>query len=470
MESKCGPACLYVALTALQSDLPDFDRFAKGFQNHGNNVSLNDLEQKCQEYSVESKCVGVSVTEINSWENCLFIAHLKEGHFVLMSRNGGEMFLLVDPPNQRMVDISEVQDSFSGNVLVIGSLVRSSQGIGFFLWGIAILAPIIGVAYVSFFQRRLFLRGRRRDISLGFTVVELLVVLAILTLLIGLSATALHAARESARRLTCSDNLRQIALAMQNYVSGFRQFPAGAGSTKQESPFYAIQVYMEKNEIDLGRFYFGTKQTNSSYVYSPNVVSCPSDPIEKWGSYRFCTGDSAYADKRYPMRLQSGRGVFLFPGSVRLAEVTDGLSCTAIVSERKKSDLQSPRQLGIVYANLTTGLHDQLPLTIEIDSICDSSGSLPYYMFSGRDWLCSGLLGSWYNHVRGPNAIQDCTVENSASTTVTIGGIVSASSYHNGCNVAFADGSVRIYAPTVDTILWQSFGSKSGSEAAVEVE
>ncbi|XZE18894.1 DUF1559 domain-containing protein [Pirellulaceae bacterium SH449] len=470
MESKCGPACLYVLLTALQLDLPDFDGFARGFRNHGNNISLYDLERKCQEYSVEAKCLAVSVPEINSWQTCLFIAHLKEGHFVLMARNHGNKFLLVDPPNQRIVDISEVQESLSGNVLLVGSLARSSRGIVFFLGWSAIFFMLIGVAYVLFFQRRLFVWRRRRGISSGFTIVELLVVLAILTLFIGLSASALHAARESARRLACSNNLRQIAMAMQNYTSGFRQFPAGAGSPKQESPYYAIQVYMEKNEIDLGRFYFGTKQINSLFVYSPNVVSCPSDPIEKWGSYRFCTGDSAYADRRYPLRLQPGRGVFLFPGSVRLAEVTDGLSYTAIVSERKKSDLHSPRQLGIVYANLTSGLHSQLPLTGEIDSRCDSSGSLPYYMFSGRDWLCSGLLGSWYNHVRGPNAIHDCTVENSATSTVTIGGIVSASSYHNGCNVAFADGSVRIYSSTVDTIVWRSFGSKSGGEATVEVE
>ncbi len=73
--------------------------------------------------------------------------------------------------------------------------------------------------------------NERRSRSLGFTLVELLVVIAIIGVLVGLLLPAVQAAREAARRMSCSNNFKQIGLAMHNYHSAFKQLPMqGAGT------------------------------------------------------------------------------------------------------------------------------------------------------------------------------------------------------------------------------------------------
>jgi prepilin-type N-terminal cleavage/methylation domain-containing protein len=134
----------------------------------------------------------------------------------------------------------------------------------------------------------------------GFTLVELLVVIAIIGTLVGLLLPAVQAARESARRSACSNNLKQIGLALHNYHDARKRFPSGGygtvvGEKTGWSQWVELLPFMEYNEI-YSRFDFKTPNavpgspvdfitagSNGSVAGSANlpVLRCPSSLLPR---------------------------------------------------------------------------------------------------------------------------------------------------------------------------------------------
>ncbi len=128
--------------------------------------------------------------------------------------------------------------------------------------------------------------------QLGFTLVELLVVIAIIGTLVALLLPAIQAARESARRSQCSNNLKQVALATQMYHDANRQFPAGRIGTDEYTTSWAFHLlqYLEGGNV------FRTWQRRVAPFAAANAAAmrtpvetfyCPSRLRPSRGS-RFC--------------------------------------------------------------------------------------------------------------------------------------------------------------------------------------
>jgi prepilin-type N-terminal cleavage/methylation domain-containing protein/prepilin-type processing-associated H-X9-DG protein len=179
----------------------------------------------------------------------------------------------------------------------------------------------------------------------AFTLVELLVVIAIIGVLVALLLPAVQAAREAARRLSCVNNVTQLALAVQNYETAFRAYPAG--TINETSPIvnepqgyhhnWLIHLlpFMEEqttyNHID---FQVGVYHDNNRPVRQVRISThrCPSDPV---GSSD--TMVSSYAgvhhDLDEPIDV-TNRGMFILNRSLRYDDVRDGAAHTLLIGEK----------------------------------------------------------------------------------------------------------------------------------------
>ena len=202
----------------------------------------------------------------------------------------------------------------------------------------------------------------------AFTLVELLVVIAIIGILIALLLPAVQAAREAARRMQCSNNLKQIGLAMANYESAIGVYPPGRlgtdGSGAAEhrvgtSGLLLILPYLEQQSLydsfKLDEYpYYSTSSsawTNDPEVVAaaamrPDVYVCPSDTAEPisehrgsdevpvaTGSYVLCKG--SYGPERGIGNVvkHDNTGVFFYVRSIAAMEIRDGLSNTIFAGE-----------------------------------------------------------------------------------------------------------------------------------------
>ena len=355
--------------------------------------------------------------------------------------------------------------------------------------------------------------GRIRSRS-GFTLVELLVVIAIIGILVGLLLPAVQAAREAARRMQCTNSLKQLSLALHTYESAYKRFPARKAGTNipfnggertsnnggRLSGFIALLPFVEQapmyQQIQAGDATAaiapgGPAAWGSWAVWnvSPGFMTCPSDgstfaqPTRtQINNYAFCVGDDAVniRDNRIV------RGAFPSTVGVRIAEMTDGTSNTIAFSERLRADLGD----STVVANQVLAAHGtalSVAGVIDAPRLCLTTATGTYFNAGVR---LKGRFGSWwtdgqpervaFNTILAPNS-PSCEQNGNTCCADSNDVVLSASSRHTGgVNIGLADGSVRFVSQSIDTGnlnvrqpdsgpsvygVWGAMGSKDGGES-----
>ncbi|MEM1224936.1 MAG: DUF1559 domain-containing protein [Planctomycetota bacterium] len=309
-----------------------------------------------------------------------------------------------------------------------------------------------------------------------------MVVISVLGVLITLSIRGLQVARESSRKVSCQNHLRQFGVALLAFESAHDELPSGSGIKNENlranavrtdfgSVVYQLASYLE---LGVGRLHFDAPSYPGHVRHDRftfEVLSCPSDPVSGGLSYRGNTGSAfqsfRFGDPKYDAKL----GPFETPFPIRLNDVTDGLSQTVAFAEKRKgrvdSAVASDEMWSTGITNGITSPRDGEKLKVVCQSL--PSMSRRVYERTGYFWNAPGYLHSLYNHWTPPNSVSrmDCSGRTGSLDTKSLeAAIVQASSHHpGGLHVLFLDGSVRFVSESIDEFTWSSIGSRSEGRA-----
>jgi prepilin-type N-terminal cleavage/methylation domain-containing protein/prepilin-type processing-associated H-X9-DG protein len=311
--------------------------------------------------------------------------------------------------------------------------------------------------------------GARTKSCDGFTLVELLVVIAIIGILIGLLLPAINAARESARRAACTNNLKQISLALLNCHEEMGAFPPGyravgvyVDGATDTSPGWSwaafILPYMEDRAtykaIDLTLPVESPRNAVAAQT-SIKTYICPSDlaPLAAFSvtdgfgkpvgmaapsSYSACAGGD-----ESDTTAATGLGIFYRNSKTRAADITDGMSHTILLGERSWANAKG------IWAGAVSG------------AVCLRGSQNPCPGSSDGSSPAATLVLS-HSHLN--NATDD-----------TDGGLDDFSSRHpGGSNFVYGDGSVHFFRSvsgdladgeyTLESRVLQSLGTRASGD------
>jgi prepilin-type N-terminal cleavage/methylation domain-containing protein len=352
---------------------------------------------------------------------------------------------------------------------------------------------------------------RRTGYRNGFTLVELLVVIAIIGVLIALLLPAVQAAREAARRMSCSNQVKQLSISLHNYHDVHLSFPAGGaiflGSQPRFSAFLTLLPFIEQQPVYDA--YLGAMQASRAAGVTPSNIApwmnssttgvpstagtiidqirytqiaalvCPSDPNKQKPpgnvvgrtSYAISSGDWAAEEAGRPATTSisdlNPRSIFIFGCFWRtMTTMTDGTSNTAVFSEKAIGGTSGIRKLrgGIAYVSgnplnglPTSATYCSVSACLTVRNNDEFSSTVTNTNLGGSNtvgvsWLDGTVVRNGFSTIIPPNG-PSCGAQDGSTGSVRehSRAMPAASSYHpGGVQVGLGDGSVRFVSETIN--------------------
>ncbi len=330
----------------------------------------------------------------------------------------------------------------------------------------------------------------------GFTLVELLVVVAIVGVLVALLLPAVQAAREAARRMSCSNNLKQIGLAIHHYHGTNLMLPPGALVRRLEDdtlwtgylgPHARILPYIERNttynKMDVDTSY-GDLINKDAVGHVIGNFLCPSEinrePVShsKFGliggvNYVFCMGDW-YVWNGVDTPGPPTRSAFGVNFSRRWADFRDGLTNTLLAAEVKNYQvtIRDCGPLSLISDPNSVPPPDADPLTVCPEYLGTGCSIFLRAHTQWAEMSChhNGFTTAWPPNKKtpgGPGLSEpdvDVLSRRERLGGPSFGAITSRSYHPGGVHALLGDGSVRFVADSIDGFVWRHLGTVQGGE------